>query len=67
MRSGPVWSGGSIRLTVPATSAFPINCAYLLQLNVYKRTIVDCAPIGDDLQNNVTFESFSIQVNCPSS
>jgi hypothetical protein len=65
--TSPVWSGGSIRLTVPATSAFPINCAYLLQLNVYKRTIVDCAPIGDDLQNNVSFESFSIQVNCPSS
>jgi len=65
--NSPVWSGGSIRLTVPATSAFPINCAYLLQLNVYKRTIVDCVTIGDDLQNNVSFESFSIQVNCPAS
>jgi hypothetical protein len=61
--TSPVWTGGSLRLTVPATSAFPVTCAYLLQLNVYKRTIVNCD--GDDPQNNVSFESFTIQVNCP--
>ena len=40
--TSPVWNGGSMRLTVNATAAFPITCAYLLQLNVYKRTIVNC-------------------------
>jgi hypothetical protein len=63
--TSPVWTGGSVRLTVPATSAFPVTCAYLLQLNVYKRTIVSCD--GDDPQRNVSFESFTIQVNCPAS
>jgi hypothetical protein len=63
--SSPVWSGGSIRLTVPATGAFPTTCAYLLQLNVYKRPIVDCD--DDDAQRNLSYESFTIQSNCPSS
>jgi hypothetical protein len=63
--TSPLWGGGSIRLTVSAKAAFPITCAYLLQLNVYKRTIVDCAPVNEDPQQNVSFESFTIQVNCP--
>jgi hypothetical protein len=60
--TSPVWKGGSMRLTVNASSAFPITCAYLLQLNVYKRPIVNCD--ANDEQNNVSFESFTIQVNC---
>jgi len=62
--TSPVWSGGSMRLTVNASSAFPETCAYLLQLNVYKRPIVNCDAVNDE-QYNVSFESFTIQVNCP--
>jgi hypothetical protein len=58
----PVWSGGSMRLTVNAASAFPQTCAYLLQLNVYKRPIANCDGTYD--QDNVSFESFTIQVDC---
>jgi hypothetical protein len=63
--TSPVWSGGAIRLTVSATAAFPTTCAYLLQLNVYKRTIVDCD--GDDPQQNVSYESFTITNTCTAS
>ena len=63
----PVWGGGSMRLTVNAAQAFPQTCAYLLQLNVYKRPIVDCESLNNYAQDNVSFESFTIQVNCPSS
>ncbi len=63
----PVWSGGSMRLSVNAAQAFPQTCAYLLQLNVYKRPIVNCDSLGNYDQNNVSFESFTIQVNCTSS
>jgi hypothetical protein len=62
--TSPVWSGGSMRLTVNASSAFPTTCAYLLQLNVYKRPIEDCNAV-DYEQYNVSFESFTIQVGCP--
>jgi hypothetical protein len=61
--TSPVWSGGSMRLTVNASSAFQVTCAYLLQLTVSKRPIVDC-DANDYLQNNVSFESFTIQVGC---
>jgi hypothetical protein len=63
--TSPVWSGGSIRLTVNAAAAFPTTCAYLLQLNVYKRPIVDCEPANEDPQQNLSYESFTIEVNCP--
>jgi hypothetical protein len=63
--TSPVWSGGSIRLTVNAAAAFPTTCAYLLQLNVYKRPIVNCAPVNEDPQQNLSYESFTIEVNCP--
>ncbi len=54
-----------MRLTVNARSAFPtLPCAYLLQLNVYDRTIVDCD--SDDPYQNVSFESFTISA-CVSS
>jgi hypothetical protein len=62
--ASPVWAGGSMRLTVDASSAFPVTCAYLMQLNVYKRPIVNCDAINYE-QNNVSFESFTIQVGCP--
>jgi hypothetical protein len=60
----PVWSGGAMRLTVNASGAFPIlPCAYLLQLNVYKRPIVNC-DVPADVQQNVSFQSFTVQA-CP--
>jgi hypothetical protein len=62
--TSPAWNGGSMRLTVNASAAFPVTCAYLLQLNVYKRPIVNCDAINYE-QNNVSFESFTIQVGCP--
>jgi len=46
-------------------AAFPtLPCAYLLQLNVYKRPIVDCDPVDSDPQQNVSFQTFTVQV-CP--
>lgn len=63
LATSPVWSGGSMRLTVNASSAFPQTCAYLLQLNVSKRPIQNCDAINDE-QNNVSFESFTIKVGC---
>ena len=39
----PIWSGGQYMLTIAdAASLFPQSCAYELQLNVYKRNIVNC-------------------------
>jgi hypothetical protein len=56
----PAWAGGSLRLTVDAHAAFPVlPCAYLLQLNVYKRPIVSC--YGGYAQQNVSFETFTVQ------
>ena len=50
----PVWNGGSMRLTVEATSAFPTTCAYLLRLDVYKRPIQNCDAVNDE-QSNVSY------------
>jgi len=62
--ASPVWNGGSMRLTVSATAAFPtLPCAYLLQLGVYKRPIVSCDE-ADDVQQNLSFQSFTVQA-CP--
>lgn len=39
----PTWTGGEMRLTIPnVASAFPKTCAYVLQLDAYKRTVADC-------------------------
>jgi hypothetical protein len=39
----PTWTGGELRLTIPNVStAFPKTCAYVLQLDAYKRNIADC-------------------------
>jgi hypothetical protein len=76
----PSWSGGAIRLTVPANQAFPeLPCCYQLQLYAFKRTIgcwitstvtpptTSCA---DDHsfwnQYNLSESSFTIQA-CPAS
>jgi hypothetical protein len=53
-----------MRLTVSAIAAFPaLPCAYLMQLNVYKRPIVNCDAV-EDVQQNVSFQSFTVQA-CP--
>jgi hypothetical protein len=63
--ASPVWYGGSMRLSVSATAAFPdLPCAYLMQLSVNKRPIVNCNE-ADYLQQNVSFQSFTVQA-CPS-
>lgn len=39
----PSWTGGEMRLTIPnVAAAFPKTCAYVLQLDAYKRNIADC-------------------------
>jgi len=55
----PKWSGGQYTLTIPdATPLFPQSCAYELQLNVYKRNIVDCD--GDDYYWEPAYYSFTV-------
>jgi hypothetical protein len=37
------WRGGEITLHIPdVRDAFPVTCAYVLQLDAFKRTIADC-------------------------
>ncbi len=38
----PTWRGGVMRLTMPASLAFPETCSYQLELWAHKRTIVSC-------------------------
>ena len=39
----PTWNGGTLRLTIAnLDEAFPITCAYQLELRAYKRTIANC-------------------------
>jgi len=57
----PTWKGGVMQLTMPATGpngAFPVTCCYVLRLDAYKRTIVDC----NDLYRNTSETSFTITV-----
>jgi hypothetical protein len=35
--SSPHWQGGTMRLTVPAATAFPVPCCYLIRLEAVKR------------------------------
>jgi hypothetical protein len=40
----PVWSGGTLHLTIPnVLAAFPKTCCYLLELTAWKRNIVNCS------------------------
>jgi len=36
----PTWHGGKMRLTVPASEAFPEPCCYLIRLEAYKRHVL---------------------------
>ncbi len=38
----PVWNGGTMKLQVPVSEAFPVPCCYQLELRAYKRTIAGC-------------------------
>lgn len=38
----PIWNGGAMRLTMPASQAFPITCSYQVELWAHKRTVVNC-------------------------
>ena len=40
--AAPTWTGGAIRLSIAAATAFPESCCYQLELRAYKRTIVNC-------------------------
>jgi hypothetical protein len=62
--TAPWWTGGAIRLTVPATEAFPETCAYLLQLYAHKRTITNCDHSFWN-QYNLSEQSFTIVNPCP--
>jgi hypothetical protein len=55
----PNWSGGQYTLSIPdATPLFPESCAYELQLNVYKRNIVNCDE--DDYYWEPAYYSFTV-------
>ena len=41
--AAPNWEGGTFRLTVPVSEAFPEPCCYLLDLWGYKRNVVNCS------------------------
>src|SRR5579872_747281 len=62
--SAPWWTGGAVRLTVPATEAFPETCAYLLQVYAHKRTITGCDHSFWN-QYNLSEQSFTIVNPCP--
>ena len=59
--ASPSWSGGAMRLEVPATQAFPKTCCYQLELRAYKRTIVSCDH-GFSAHSNLSEYSFMIVV-----
>ncbi len=40
--TAPVWKGGTMRLTVSASEAFPQPCCYDLELQAWSRTVVGC-------------------------
>jgi hypothetical protein len=60
--TAPLWSGGAIRLTVPAANVFPETCCYLLRLIAYKRPIVNCDGAYDHDFYNIADISFMVQV-----
>lgn len=56
----PSWAGGAIRLSIPATVAFPESCCYQLELRAYKRTIVNC--LANNAHRNLSERSFQVTV-----
>jgi hypothetical protein len=57
--TAPVWTGGAITLSVPATAVFPESCCYQLRLDATNRTIVDC---GSSSHSNASERSFQVTV-----
>ncbi|MCA9738393.1 MAG: carboxypeptidase regulatory-like domain-containing protein [Gemmatimonadetes bacterium] len=58
----PHWRGGSFRLTVPLTEAFPEPCCYQLELRAWKRTVVSCS--GNYDHRNLSEYTLGVGV-CP--
>ena len=58
--AAPTWTGGAIRLSIPATVAFPESCCYQLELRAYKRTIVNCQ--ANNAHRNLSERSFQVTV-----
>ncbi len=58
--AAPTWTGGAIRLSIPASIAFPISCCYQLELRAYKRTIVNCQE--NYAHRNLSERSFQVTV-----
>jgi len=55
----PSWTGGTLTLTIGDLSqAFPISCAYQLELRAYKRTIANC----DDNWPHRNLSEFSLTI-----
>jgi hypothetical protein len=60
----PVWTGGTMRLTIDAAEAFPGPCCYQIKLTAYSRTVVNCD--GDIYEDYYNYSLFSIGVGvCP--
>jgi hypothetical protein len=47
--ASPLWHGGAFRLTINARQVFPETCCYQLELRAYKRTVVSCAGLHENL------------------
>ncbi|WP_437831019.1 carboxypeptidase-like regulatory domain-containing protein [Sorangium sp. So ce1153] len=56
--TSPVWTGGTFKYRVDAALAFPEECAYLLELQVVKRTLVGCS--SELADRNVAQQSFTV-------
>jgi hypothetical protein len=58
--AAPTWTGGALRLRLPAAVAFPETCCYQLELRAFKRTIVNCH--GNPQHWNLSERSFQVTV-----
>ncbi|MCC6930480.1 MAG: carboxypeptidase regulatory-like domain-containing protein [Gemmatimonadaceae bacterium] len=58
--AAPTWTGGAIRLSIAAATAFPESCCYQLELRAYKRTIVSCDP--NFFHRNLSERSFQVSL-----
>jgi hypothetical protein len=57
----PYWRGGGLRLTVPdIRRAFPETCCYKVELDVRKRTVVDCN--HDYLPRKTSFYTLTVVI-----
>jgi hypothetical protein len=61
--TAPVWTGGTMRLTVDAAEAFTGPCCYQIKLTAYSRTVSNC----DGILDYYNYSQFAIGVGeCPS-